>query len=128
MWSLRSLRLRRGIFCRTRSSRQPLCSTPLRWSLPDLRLGICLCLSHILKPRPRLLNLDGRDLLAHRAVEVLLGSILDLRLRSVHLPLLDSNLGRKVMLASTRSLPEPLRSEGVFGSRSLVPHRRLAAA
>ena len=68
------------------------------------------------------------DPLAHRAVEVLLGSILGLRRLSAHLPLSDSSLERKVMLASTRSLPEPLRSEGVFGSRSLVPHRRLAAA
>ena len=69
MWSLRSPRLRRGIYCRTRSSRQFLCSTPLQWSLPDLLLGICRCLSRILRPRPRLLNLDDRDLLAPQAVE-----------------------------------------------------------
>ena len=120
--------LRRGISCQTRSFRHPPCSTPLRWSLPGLRLGICLSLSPTLKPRPRLPKLDDRDPLAHRAAEVLLGSTLGLRRLSAHLPLSDSSLGRKVMLASTRSLLEPLRSEGVFGSRSLVPHRRLAAA
>ena len=128
MWSLRSPRLRRGIYCRTRSSRQFLCSTPLQWSLPDLLLEICRCLSRILRPRLRHLNLDDRDLLAPQAVEAPLDSILGLRLRSVPLPLSDSSLGKRVMLASTRSLPEPPRSEGVFGSRSLVPHRRLAAA
>ena len=80
----------------------------------------------LFKPRHRLPKLDGRDPLAHRAAEVLLGSTLDHRRLSAHLPLSDSSLERKVMLASTRSLPEPLRSEGVFGSRSLVPHRRLA--
>ena len=36
--------------------------------------------------------------------------------------------GKKGDARFHRSLPEPLRSEGVFGSRSLVPHRRLAAA
>ena len=73
-------------------------------------------------------RLDDRDPPAHRAAEVLLGSTLGLRRLSTHLPLSDSSLERKVMLASTRSIPEPLRSEGFFGSRSLVPHRRLAAA
>ena len=62
------------------------------------------------------------------AVEAPLDNILGLRLRSVPLPLSDSSLGKRVMLASTRSLPEPLRSEGVFGSRSLIPHQRVAAA
>ena len=51
-----------------------------------------------------------------------------LRLHSVPLPLSDSCLEKRVMHAFTRSLPEPPRSEGVFGSRSLVPHRRSAAA
>ena len=54
-----------------------------------------------LRPRPRLPKLDGRDPLAHRAAEVLLGSTLGLRRLSAHLPLSDSSLERKVMLAST---------------------------
>ena len=49
-------------------------------------------------------------------------------IRSVLLPLSDSSLVGRVMHASIRSLPEPLRNEGFFGSRSLVPPRRSAAA
>ena len=57
-------------------------------------------LSRILRPRPRLLNLDDRDLLAPQAVEAPLDSILGLRLRSVPLPLSDSSLGKRVMRLS----------------------------
>ena len=102
--------------------------TPLQWSLPDLLLEICRCLSRILRPRLHHLNPDDKDLLALQAVEAPLDSFLGLRLHSVPLPLSDSSLEKRVMHASTRSLPEPPRSEGVFGSRSLVPHRRSAAA
>ena len=57
-----------------------------------------------------------------------LGSHLGLRHHSVLLPLSDSSLVGRVMHASVRSLPEPPRNEGFFGSRSLVPPRRSAAA
>ena len=82
--------------------------------MPDLLLEICRCLSRILRPRLRHLNLDDRDLLAPQAVEAPLDSILGLRLRSVPLPLSDSSLGKRVMLASTRSLPEPPQKRGGF--------------
>ena len=44
------------------------------------------------------------------------------------LPLPDNNLAGRMVLVFRRSLPEPLISEGVFGSRSLVPLWRSAAA
>ena len=123
MWSLRSPRLKRGTYCRTRSSRQVLFSTPLQWSLPDLSL---------FKPHPKASSSSSQsrrqDLLALQAVGAPLDSFLGLRLHSVPLPLSDSSLEKRVMHASTRSLLEPPRSEGVFGSRSLVPHRRSVAA
>ena len=81
-----------------------------------------------LRPRLHHLNPDDKDLLALQAVEAPLDSFLGLRLHSVPLPLSDSSLVERVMHASIRSLPEPPRSEGVFGSRSLVLHRRSAAA
>ena len=84
--------------------------------------------NHILRPRLHHLNPDDKDLLALQAVEAPLDSFLGLRLHSVPLPLSDSSLVERVMHASIRSLPEPPRSEGVFGTRSLVPHRRSAAA
>ena len=58
----------------------------------------------------------------------LLGSHLGLLRHSVPLPLSDNSLAGRVIHASTRSLPEPPRSGGVFGSRSLVPLWRSVAA
>ena len=123
-----SLRLKRGIFWRTHSSRLPLYSTPLPWNRLGLRQEICPSSSHTSKPRPLPHKVDDRDHPVHQAAEVLLGSFLVHHHRSAHPPLSDSSLLRREMLASIRNLPEPLRSGGVFGSRSLVPHRRLAAA
>ena len=57
-----------------------------------------------------------------------LDSLLDHLRYSDPLPLSDSNLAGRVVRASRRSLPEPPRSGGVFGSRSLVPLWRSAAA
>ena len=93
-----------------------------------LRQGICPYSNPTSKPRPLHHKVDDRDLTLHQAAEVLLGSTLVRRHHSAHPPLSDSSLLRREMPASIRSLPEPLRSGGVFGSRSLVPHRWLAAA
>ena len=43
-------------------------------------------------------------------------------------PLTGLSLVRRAIRASRRSLPDPTRSGGVFGGRSLVPHWRSAAA
>ena len=48
--------------------------------------------------------------------------------RSGLLPLTGLSLVRRAIRASRRSLPDPTRSGGVFGGRSLVPHRRSEAA
>ena len=125
---LQSLKLKRGIFWQIHSSRLPLCSTPLLWSRLGPRQGICPYSNPTSKPRPLPHKVDDRDLPLHQAAEVLLGSTLVHRHHSAHPPLSDSSLLRREMPASIRSLLEPLRSGGVFGSRSLVPHRWLAAA
>ena len=81
-----------------------------------------------LRPHRRRLNLVVNHILALRARQALLDSLLDHLRRSDPLPLSDSNLAGRVVRASRRSLPEPPRSGVVFGSRSLVPLWRSAAA
>ena len=76
----------------------------------------------------RRLNLVVHRILALRPREALLDILLDNLLRSDPLPLTDSSLARRAIRASRRSLPGPPRSGGVFGSRSLVPLWRSAAA
>ena len=90
------------------------------WRLLDLPLVTYRYLSHILRPHRRRLNLVVNHILALRAREALLDSPLDHLRRSDPLPLSDSNLAGRVVRAS--------RSGGVFGSRSLVPLWRSAAA
>ena len=119
---------RRGTCSRTRSSRQVLFSLLRLWRLLDLPLVTCPCLSHILRPHRRRLNLVVNHILALRPREALLGNLLDHLRHSDPLPLSDSSLAGRVIRASRRSLPEPPRSGGVFGSRSLVPLWRSAAA
>ena len=85
-------------------------------------------LNHTSRPHHRRLNLGVKHFLALRARKVLLDSLLDHLRHSDPLPLPDSNLAGRMVLAFRRSLPEPLISEGVFGSRSLVPLWRSAAA
>ena len=58
----------------------------------------------------------------------LLDNLLDHLRHSDPLPLPEGNLAGRMVLASRRILPEPLRSEWVFESRSLVPFWRSAAA
>ena len=67
-----------------------------------------------LRPRPLPHKVDDRDHPLHLTAEVLLGSIRVHRRPSAHPPLSDSSLVRREMPASIRSLPEPLRSGGVF--------------
>ena len=98
------------------------------WSLLDLPHVIYHYLNHTLRPHHRRLNLAVNHFLALRARKVLLDSLLDHLRHSDPLPLSDTNLAGRMVLAFRRSLPEPIRSEGVFGSRSLVPLWRLAAA
>ena len=98
------------------------------WSPLDLLHAICHYSNHISRPRHRRLNLDVNHTLALQPREALLGNRLDLLRHSDPLPLSDSSLAGRVIHASRRSLPEPLISEGVFGSRSLVPLWRSAAA
>ena len=128
MWCLQSPTRRRGTCSRTRSSRQVLFSLIRLWRLLDLPLVTCPCLSHILRPHRRRLNLVVHRILALRPREALLGNLLDSLLCSDPLPLSDSSLARRAIRASRRSLPEPPRNGGVFGSRSLVPLWRSAAA
>ena len=98
------------------------------WSLLDLLHMTYHYLNHTLRPHHRRLILVVNLFLALRARKVLLDSLLDHLRHSDPLPLPDTNLAGRIVLASRRSLPEPLRSEGVFGSRSLVPLWRSAAA
>ena len=121
MWSLQSPRLKRETCSQTPFSRQVLFLTPHQWSLPDLLHVICRFSSHTSRPRHHHLSPDDNVLLALQPKEALLGSHLGPRHHSVPLPLSDSSLAGRVMHASIRSLPEPLRNEGVFGNRSLVP-------
>ena len=81
-----------------------------------------------LRPHRRRPNLVVNHILALRPREALLDNLLDLLRHSAPLPLSDSSLAGKVIRASRRSLPELPRSGGVFGSRSLVPLWRSAAA
>ena len=99
-----------------------------QWSLLDLLHAICLFSNHIFKPRHRSLNPDVNHTLALQLREALIGSLRGLLRHSIPLPLSDSSLAGRVIHASTRSLPEPPRSGGVFGSRSLVPLWRSTAA
>ena len=101
---------------------------PHLWSLPDPLHAICRFSSHTSRPRRHRLSLDVDVLLALQPREALLDSHLGLRHHSVLLPLSGSSLAGRVIHASRRSLPEPPRSGGVFGSRSLVPLWRSAAA
>ena len=128
MWFLQSPKLKRETCSRTLFSRQALFLMLHQWSPLDLLHAICLFSNHISRPRHRCLNLDVNRTLALQPKEALLGSHLDLLRHSVPLPLSDSSLAGRVIHASTRSLPEPPRSRGVFGSRSLVPLWRSAAA
>ena len=128
MWFLRSPKLKRETCSRILFSRQDLFSMLHLWRLLDLLHVIYLYLNHTLRPHRRRLNLVVNHFLALRAREVLLDSLLDHLRHSDPLPLPDSNLAGRMVRASRRSLPEPLRSGGVFGSRSLVPLWRSAAA
>ena len=109
-------------------SRQVLFLMLHLWSLLDLLHAICHYSNHISRPRHRRLNLDVNHILALLPKEALLGNRFDLLRHSDPLPLSDSSLAGRVIRASRRSLPEPPRSGGVFGSRSLVPLWRSAAA
>ena len=126
--SLQSPTRRRGTCSRTRFSRQVLFSLLRLWRLLDLPPVIYHCSNHILRPRRRRPNLVVNHILALQPREALLDNLLDLLRRSDPLPLSDSSLPGRVIRASRRSLPEPPRSRGVFGSRSLVPLWRSAAA
>ena len=108
--------------------RQVLFSLLGLWKLLDLPLVTCPCLSHILRPHRRRLNLVVHHTLALQPREALLDNLLDNLLHSDLLPLSDSSLARRVIRASRRSLPEPPRNGGVFGSRSLDPLWQSAAA
>ena len=88
----------------------------------------CPCLSHILRPPRRRLHLVVHLFLALRPREALLDDFLDNLLRSDPLPLSDSSLARRAMLASRRSPPEPPRNWEVLGSKSLVPLWRSTTA
>ena len=80
-----------------------------------------------LRLRPRRLPHVVWAILALRLQEFLLNLLLPILRRSGLLPLTGFSLVRRAIRAS-RSLPDPTRSGGVFGGRSLVPHRRSAAA
>ena len=125
---LRSPKLKRETCSRILFSRQVLFSMLHLWSLLDLLHVIYHYLNHTSRPHHRRPNLVVNHFLALRARKVLLDSLLDHLRHSVPLPLPDTNLAGRMVLAFRRSLPEPLRSEGVFGSRSLVPLWRSAAA
>ena len=128
MWFLRSPKLKRETCSRIPFSRQALFLMLHQWSPLDLLHAICHVSNHISRPRHRRLNFDVKHTLALQPKEALLGSHLGLLRHSVPLHLSDSSLAGRVIHASTRSLPEPPRSGGVFGSRSLVPLWRSAAA
>ena len=128
MWFLQSPKLKRETCSRIHFSRQALFLMLHQWSLLDLRHTISHFSNHISRPRHRRLNPDVNLILALQPKEALLGSHLGLLHHSVPLPLSDSSLVGRVIHASIRSLPEPPRNEGVFGSRSLVPLWRSAAA
>ena len=78
--------------------------------------------------RHRSLNPDVNHTLALQLREALIGSLHGLLRHGVPLPLSDGSLAGRVIHASTRSLPEPPRNGGVFGSRSLVPLWRATVA
>ena len=128
MWFLRSPKLKRETCSRIPFSRQALFLMLHQWSPLDLLHAICHCSNHISRPRHRRLNLDVNHTLALQPREALLDNRLDLLHHGDPLPLSDSSLAGRVIHASRRSLPEPPRSGGVFGSRSLVPLWWSAAA
>ena len=129
MWFLQSPKLKRETCSRINSSRQALFLMLHLWSLLDLLHAICLYSNHISRPHHRRLNLDVSHILALQPIEALLDIHLDLPLlHSDLLPLSDSSLAKRVIRASRRSPPELPISGGVFGSRSLVPLWRSAAA
>ena len=128
MWFLQSPKLKRETCSRILFSRQALFLMLHQWIPLSLLHAVCLFSNHISRPRHRSLNLYVIHTLALQLREVLIGSHRGLLRYSVPLPLSDSSLAGRVIHASTRSLPEPPRSGGVFGSRSLVPLWRSAAA
>ena len=128
MLCLQSPTRRRETCSRILFSRQVLFSLHRLWRLLDLPLVTCHYLSHILRPPRRRISLVVLRILAPQPREALLDILLDHLLRSEPLPLTDSSLAGRAIRASRRSLPGPPRNEGVFGSRSLVPLWRSAAA
>ena len=128
MWFLQSPTLRRGTCSRILFSRQVLSSLLHLWRLLDLLPVIYRCLNHTLRPHRRRFNPVVNRILALRAREALLDSLLDHLRPSDPLPLPDSNLAGRVVRVSRRSLPEPPRSGGGFsevGALSLSGGRRL---
>ena len=126
---LQSLKLKRGIFWQIHSSRLPLCSTPLLWSRLGPRQGICPYSNPHLKAstsssqgrRQGPSTASGRRGSARQYS----GPSSSQRASS---PFRQQSAKKGDARFHKKSSGTPQKRGGVFGSRSLVPHRWLAAA